>query len=306
MATVREIALERDPLVGPDPTWEALPAQARKQWIADIHDFPPPPMLLEMLARDLSIEYYNPRQLADQASRDPILAGRLLARANSAAFGLRKPLTSLRQAMIHLGFNLVRSTVLRHLVESSAVRLKGIVRAHMLNIQRSTDQGAVIAYNWSRVIKLAEPEEVATRCLLARLGAFLLARRFPQRIETYFAAGHEPQRLNFEANRFGVTSRSLTYKIAQDWNLPEQMQLKLFHLWTPLFADSKDAAGCVACAALALSFDPPRHMDDIQKWLSLRVHTRLRKNLESVRALRQLPSMLASEDYRREMATVAD
>jgi HD-like signal output (HDOD) protein len=300
------VALGRDPVIGPDPTWEALPEAKRREWLSDIRDFPPPPMFLELLDGDLRYDKYVPQALADKLSHDPVLAGHLLARANSAAFGLREPVTSLRRAMVHLGFNLVRSTVLRHQVEVSVSELKGLLRSQFVLIQRSTDQGAVLAFNWASALKLPDPASIATRCLLGRLGTFLIARRFPERMYDYFAAGHEPQRLNFEANTFGVTSRTLTYKVAQAWQLPLAMQRNLYHLWTPLFAEYGDASDCVASAGLALGFDPPHHLEDITRWLDLLVHWKLRDNLEACGALRKLPAVLDSETYRREMAVVAD
>ncbi len=306
MAESGLLSLDRDPLVGPDPTWEMLPEDIRQQWLADIEDFPTPPLLLELLSGELNLMTYDPRRLAEKIAHDPVLTGRLLARANSAAFSLREPVTTLRQALVHLGFNLVRSTILRYQVDLSASRLPGLARDLIMYIQRSTDQGAVIGYNWASALKLPDAVEVATRCLLGRLGTFLLARRFSSEIEHLFAAGHEPQRLNFEANHFGVTTRTLTFKVAQAWRLPEGMQRGLFHLWTPLFAENGSRSDCVACAALAMSFDPPHHLDDIQKWLSLRVHQRLRQNLDECGALKQLPEVVESESYSREMAAITD
>jgi HD-like signal output (HDOD) protein len=306
MSASSEVLLGRDPVIGPDPTWEALLESTRHEWLSDIHDFPSPPMFLELLDGDLRYDRYDPQALASKLSHDPVLAGHLLARANSAAFGLREPVHSLRHAMVHLGFNLVRATVLRYQIEVSVAALKGMLRSQFMLIQRSTDQGAVIAFNWAKELKLRDPAEVATRCLLGRLGAFLIARRFPERMYDYFAAGHEPQRLNYEANNFGVTSRTLTYKVAQSWQLPLALQRNLYHLWTPLFTEYGDTADAIACASLALGFDPPSDMDDVQKWLALRVHAKLRENLEAAGALLILPSMLDSETYRREMTVVSE
>ena len=300
------IALDRDNVVGPTPTWETLPEEERRLWLAEIENFPTPPFLLELMSKDLHIDYYNPASLAAKLSRDSVLTGVLLARANSAALAPRQPVTSLRMAIVHLGFNLVRSLIVHYQVERSAEQLKGIVKEHILRIQKSTDRGAVIAFNWSSSLKLKDPAAVATQCLLGRLGSFLMARRYPDRMDDYFSTGHEPQRLNFEANNFGLTSRNLTYKIAQWWGLPEPMQLALFNLWTPLFAEFPDASTCVASAAMSLSFDPPHHTDDIHKWLSKRVHFRLRQNLEAVGALKQLPNVLESDAYQREMAAVEE
>jgi len=300
------VQLGRDSLVGPDPTWEALPLQQREQWLDDIDDFPPPPLLLELLQKDLRLENYDPARLTEKLSHDSVLTGRIIARANSAAFAPREMVTSLKQALVYLGFNLVRNTVLRYQIERSALKLKGVAREHILTIQRSTDQGAIIAFNWARAAGLPDAAAIATRCLLARLGTFLIARRHPDLMPGYFNAGHEPQRLNYEANSFGLTSRSLTYKVAQAWNLPQGMQFTLFHLWSPLFSEVRDSAACVGCASLALSFDPPLHREDLTQWLSLNVHERLKENLEAVKALNKLPSVIESEIYQTEMASLDD
>lgn len=300
------VQVGRDSLVGPDPTWEGLSIDQRQQWLQEIDDFPPPPLLLELLQKDLRLETYDPLRLTEKLSHDSVLTGRIIARANSAAFAPRETVTSLRQALVYLGFNLVRNTVLRYQIEQSALKLKGMAREHILAIQRSTDQGAIIAFNWARAAGLPDAAAIATRCLLARLGTFLLARRYPEQMPAYFAAGHEPQRLNFEANSFGVTSRSLTYKVAQAWRLPPDMQFTLFHLWTPLFAEVRDAASCVGCASMALSFDPPLQREDLEQWLSLHVHEQLRQNLEGVNALGKLPSVIESEIYQEEMASLED
>ncbi len=305
MVPLESLALDRDILVGPDPTWEMLSDERRKDWLAQIVNFPPPPMFLEMLDADLPLQSYDPQALAKKLSHDAVLTGRLLARANSATFSLNEPITSLRQAMVHLGFNLVRSTLIKYQIETSAMRLDGIVKEQLLKIQKSTDQGAVIAFNWARKCNLPDPSGIATLCLLSRLGTFLLSREFPHYMDAFFAAGHEPHRLNFEAAKFKLTTRTLTYKVAQHWKLPVPMQLDLFNLWNPLFADVDSKRDCVACASLSLAFDPPRHMDDIDKWISLRVHKRLKENLFKCGALNCLPQVMESDSYHKEMAVVS-
>lgn len=306
MADVSQAAGERDPLIGPDPTWESLPESKRREWLSDVKDFPAPPLFLELLGGELNYQTYDPQALADKIAHDPVLAGRLLARANSAAFGLRAPISSLKLAMVHLGFNLVRTTVLRYQVDVSVNELQGMLHSQFLMIQRSADQGAVLAFNWAELLGLPDPSEIATRCLLGRLGSFLIARRFPERMYDYFAAEHEPQRLNFEANNFGVTSRTLTYKVSQAWELPVTLQRRLFHLWTPLFSEYGDISDCLACASFCLGFDPPHHLDDITSWLNLLVHEKLKLNLEACGALQALPKVLDNDTYQREMAVVSE
>ncbi len=94
--------------------------------------------------------------------------------------------------------------------------------------------------------------------------------------------------------------------LGQAWQLPLALKRNLFHLWTPLFAEYGDISDAVACASLSLGFDPPHHMEDIAKWLALRVHTKLHQNLEACNALQILPDVLESDKYSREMAVVAE
>ncbi len=306
MDAARSFDCTRDTLIGPDPTWEMLPERMRSRWLAEIQNFPTPPMILELIGGQLSLESYDPQKLAEMLSRDSVLTGRLIARANSAIYGLSEPITTLNRALVQLGFTTVRSLITRYQLEMTALLLPGLVRQHIVEIQRSADLGAAIAFHWARALKLPDAAGIATRCLLARLGTFLLARHFPQQIPQYLEAGTEPQRLQFEANNFGVTTRTLTYRVAWMWGFPEVLQVELFHLWTPLFADTADVGRCVACAGLSLGFDPPQHLDDIQKWLALRAHKRLRWNLQHTGALAALPNMLDNQAYLRELALLSE
>lgn len=306
MDALRVQDCERDTLVGPDPIWEGLPEKVRSRWLAEIQNFPTPPMILELLGGQLSLDSYDPQKLSEMLARDSVLTGRLISRANSAIYGLRNPITSLARALVQLGFSTVRSLITRYQMEMTALLLPGMVREHIVAIQRSADIGAAIAFHWARALKLPDAAEIATTCLLSRLGTFLLARHFSNDMPAYFAVGHEPQRIQFEASRFGITTRSLTYRVAWMWGFPESLQIKLFHLWTPLFADTAETARCLACAGLSLGFDPPSHLDDIQKWLSLRVHHRLLENLENCGALAALPRLMDSEAYLRELAVLGE
>lgn len=306
MDAARAFDCSRDTLIGPDPTWEMLPERVRSRWLAEIQNFPTPPMILELLGGQLSLESYDPQKLSEMLARDSVLTGRLISRANSAVYGLREPITTLGRALVQLGFTTVRSLITRYQMEMTALLLPGMVRQQIVDIQRSADLGAAVAFHWARALKLPDPAGLATRCLLARLGTFLLARHFPQHMEAYLAAGTEPQRLQFEANHFGVTTRTLTYRVAWMWGFPEVLQTELFHLWTPLFADTSDTGRCVACAGLSLGFDPPQHQDDIQKWLAQRAHKRLRWNLEHTGALAALPRLMDSDAYQRELALLSE
>lgn len=289
-----------------DPLWNNLSASDQQRWQADIADFPPPPTLLEMLSGDLSLEKYDPQSLARRIAGDSVLSARVLGLANSAAYGLNSPITTIKRALVQLGFNLARSTILRYQLEASASHLTGIQTEELHSIQQAADQGALICYHWASLHRLPDPAAIATLCLLGRLGTFLLARRFPSEMSPYFGLLQEPQRMAYESNHFGVTVRSLTLQVAMAWSLPSSLQQGLYDLWNPLFSEDKDPARCIACASLCLGYAPPDKLDDLLKWLSPRANSRLRDNLLLSSATLPLPAMFDSEAYRREMSIVTE
>lgn len=290
----------------PDPFWEALSSAARDGWLADISDFPPPPLFVETLGKELSLENYDPQSLAERITGDTILAARILGLANNAAYGLTRPISTIKRALVQLGFNLVRSTILRYQIEASAAHLSGLQAQEIKGIQLAADQGALICYHWCALQQLPDPAAYATLCLLGRLGTFLLARRYPDAMQDYFQLAHEPQRLAFENNHFGITVRSLTLQVASSWKLPDELLLGIYNLWNPLFSEDRDAGRCIACASFSLGYAPPGELDDLLKWLSPRANSKLRDNLLLSGAALRLPAIFDSEVYRREMTVVSD
>jgi HD-like signal output (HDOD) protein len=293
-------------LGGTDAAWDALSEPVRFRWLAEIQNFPAPPLILELHNGQLSLEQYDPQLLAQHLAADPVLTGRLISRANSAVFGLREPISTLNRALVQLGFSTVRSLVTRYQIELSALRLPGSVRDNIMALQRSAELGATLAYHWACALKFAGPAVVATQCLLSRLGAFLLARHYPSQMDAYFACSDEVQRWDFEAANFGITTRSLTCRVAQLWGFPGELQEALAQLWAPLFADNQDPRSCIACAALVLGFDPPEQAGQLGSWLDSEAHACLRTNLERCGVLDVLPRVVDSGKYRRDLAVLND
>lgn len=100
-------------------------------------DIPVDRLIVQGLLGDIAREAPFDR-LEEKLEHDPVLAWRFLRHANSAAMGLRDPLTSLRHALMMLGADSLRDWLERQLPHASMaadlrpVREMAVMRGHLL------------------------------------------------------------------------------------------------------------------------------------------------------------------------------
>lgn len=154
---------------------------------------------------------------------DPALAGRILKLANSSCFGRTRPVTSVREAVTHLGTRMVRNVALG------------------FSLVSQYGQGACQAFDygtfWSRALAMGvaaqagayfsgqiAPSEAFTCGLLSTVGRLALASLYP---EIYgraleqadpYDAGDLCRR---ERDHFATDHNELTGALLKDWGLPE-------------------------------------------------------------------------------------
>jgi len=155
---------------------------------------------------------------------DPVMVGRILKLANSAAYGRPRPVIALTpDILMSIGIQGVRQVVL----------VFSLVSAHR--------QGHCPAFNydefWSRsvatgvaarlmgtVTRLAPPSELFTVGLLANIGRLALASLRPERYGALLAeAGgpFAPTLSELEATTFGFTQLEVGTAMMRDWGLPK-------------------------------------------------------------------------------------
>src|SRR3972149_3726798 len=80
--------------------------------IKEIQSLPTPPLVFTAINRVISDPRASAYDVASIVSEDPGIAARILRMANSAYYGLPQPVSSIRQAIIILGMDSLRSLVL--------------------------------------------------------------------------------------------------------------------------------------------------------------------------------------------------
>lgn len=219
-------------------SWENLDEGVRQSWEERLDGIKPPPLLLEPGSHRLSLQDFNPRDLATLVSKDAILASKILSVANSAQFGLNTPLTSVQRAIVHMGFNLVKTIMMAYQVESSFSKLPNISAAHLDFVRRWSAGSSIFALHWANAVDHGDPSTISTLALLSRLGTIVLGNSDNFNDEEYKLLPTASARLEFEQGNWQVTSPVLSGYLAKTWGLPEALHSRLCRVWEPLFSEA--------------------------------------------------------------------
>jgi HD-like signal output (HDOD) protein len=290
---------------------DTLPPETREYWQGILAAVNLPPLLTEIMASGLSLDAFDPRSLAAMANRDPVLGAKLLAVANSARFGLSSPMTSIQRAIVHLGYNLVKTIMVAYQVEASFGKMAPIAKEHLNLVRRWSSCASVIAFQWGQAADLADASTAATAALLARLGTLTLALGQPKPGPAYWQLGDEFARLDFEQAGWGITTPSLSYLLIQRWGLPEPLPVMVLRQYEPLIVEYDTSythhSQALIAAALVLAqaycTDPEVRAGAV---FDLPVYERLKSNLAANHLLEHLGELWLSARLQRELALASE
>lgn len=182
------------------------------------------PVILVELLNVLRDEQVSTERLIEVIQKDPALCGKLLELANSAAFGVRRKVASVRQAVVNLGLRTVKTMALSFCV---------VDKMHV-----KPDSALDLSEYWVRSLTLAtgarriacesrqcEPEEAFVSGLLADIGILVAMQCNPAEYATlYTEAGGAREKLHaLECERLGFSHAQLGAELLRSWNLPESI-----------------------------------------------------------------------------------
>ncbi|MBS3962964.1 MAG: diguanylate cyclase [Methylomonas sp.] len=156
--------------------------------------------------------------LAALVKTDPALTSRVLAFANSAEQGARRPVASIHDAIIRTGMLAVRNFALS---------------LSVLSRYRSGCPGFDYDAYWSQALAMAvaastliarertvPQEEAFTLGLLSDIGRLALATAWAEQYGDCLGSANGEALLHLERERFAVDHEELTLLLLQDWGLP--------------------------------------------------------------------------------------
>lgn len=180
---------------------------------------PSPSGLALAIMRLVQREDATVKKLTDLVKADPALTARILSFANSAAFGARRPVAAIQDAVIMMGMQAVRNFALGLSIVSRQRREHcpgfdyGIYWAQALAI------AVAVAAVTGRERTVA-PEESFTLGLLSDIGRLALATAWSDAYSECLRASQGDDLLRLERERFAVDHKELTLILLLDWGLP--------------------------------------------------------------------------------------
>lgn len=158
-------------------------------------------------------------QLSELVKVDPALTSRILSFANSAAFGARRPIAAVNDAVMMMGMQSVRNFALSLSLVS--------------NNRGSHCPGFDYDAYWARTLAMAvaiagivarertaTPEEAFTLGLLSDIGRLALATAWSDIYGDCIRSAQGESLLQLERERFATDHKELTLMLLLDWGLP--------------------------------------------------------------------------------------
>lgn len=159
------------------------------------------------------------QKLAEMVKVDPALTSRILSVANSAAFGSRRAIVNVNDAVQMMGMNAVRNFALSLSLVGQRPQEQCRGFDYETYWMKSLAMAVAVAVVVS-VDRTVSPEEAFTLGLLADIGQLAMATAWPDQYPACLEACSEEALLELEQERFAIDHRSLARLLMQDWGLP--------------------------------------------------------------------------------------
>ncbi len=192
-------------------------AETRKK-VQLLKNLPTLPGMIEQISRAVESKRFSVADIGRLISRDQVLSAKVLKLANSAFFGFSRKVGSLTQALVLLGFDVVKGLIL---TSSVFDLMKNRAEALWLHSMGVATAASIIATE----IEFPEAEEASIAGLLHDLGKVVLRAHMPEDNEAIAALMAERGLSVREAERevLGFDHSHIGQWLAESWKLPENL-----------------------------------------------------------------------------------
>jgi len=191
---------------------------AAKKKVQLIKNLPTLPGMIDMISRAVDSKRFSAADIGKLISKDQVLTAKVLKLANSAFFGFSRKVGSLTQALVLLGFDVVKGLILTSSVFDLMKDQSGELWRHSMGV-------ATVSNIIASEIGMADVEEVGLAGLLHDLGKVVLRAHMPEdhvsiselvEVEEMPVRQAEREVLGFDHTHVGLW-------LAEAWKLPEQL-----------------------------------------------------------------------------------
>lgn len=208
-----------------------------KNFVQQIEDLPTLPSVVTQIIKMVEDPDTSAADMNSVISQDPALTAKVLKLVNSAFYGFSRQISTVREAVVILGFNRVKSLALSASVFEvfQGPGAEEFDRVGLWEHSIATGVGAEII---GKRINYPNPEEILVGGILHNIGKIVIDLHFHDRLEDIFEYVRDRDCLMLEAERFvlGVAHPEVGAWLARQWNLPEKITDAIRYYHEPLEA----------------------------------------------------------------------
>ena len=193
--------------------------------LEDVQSLPTLPPIVSKLNEMVNDQDVTASRLGKIIEKDQVLTAKLLKMVNSSFFGFPQRISTIPNALVLLGFNVIKTLI----VTSSIFE---VMQASDVKLFEHSLGCAAAAGIIARRRGIKNPEEVSTAGLIHDLGKIVMRAEFPEEYDRILAAAKERQVSVREVEHeiIGMGHGEIGGLLASKWNLPESLVLPVkFH-----------------------------------------------------------------------------
>jgi putative nucleotidyltransferase with HDIG domain len=204
-----------------------------------IHNLPTPPTVFAQINKVINNPNTSAYQIGAIISEDPALSAKVLKLTNSAFYGLPRTVTSVKQAIVILGMDVVKSLVLSASVFETFSRNYKIDKGILDSFWRHSLLVAFMARIISRTKNFPsflEAEEAFSAGLLHDIGKLVILAHLPEefaKIKEAMAKNPNELLSVLETKILGFDHAAVGGHLGQKWNLPKHLVDAIQYHHTP-------------------------------------------------------------------------
>lgn len=188
-----------------------------RQIVSKVQRLPSPPRLYFELMEILEKEQAGVAEVASVIECDPPMVAKVLQLVNSAFFGLRREVSSIDQAIMYLGTNLIK-----HLAVVAHVFKAGGRKDAEVALEAVQRHSLIVGSIARRMVDKKMSDDVFIAGILHDIGKVILLSERPQDLALIAARAREENRpmVDIEKEELGVTHAELGAYLLGIWGLP--------------------------------------------------------------------------------------
>ncbi|MEW6267423.1 MAG: HDOD domain-containing protein [Thermodesulfobacteriota bacterium] len=188
---------------------------AKKQ-VKRIKNLPTVPGIVQKISRMVENPNTSPTEVGRLISQDQVLSAKVLRMANSAFFGQSRKISSITQALLVLGYNVIKGLVLTSSVFD-------MIKKSMIGLWEHSIGCAAAAGVLASRLGRKDAEEVLVAGLLHDLGKVILNLQLPEETAQVLTLAQEKNISFYDAERqvLDFDHGDVGLWLAEHWNLPD-------------------------------------------------------------------------------------